>query len=99
MQVATASGPLEIGAETLKQLVRRLGGLSRGKPVLLAFEQAGESRSVERDLEGKRQLLAELSFWLDHPGPERFPDDARALYRALAGELEPVADRSSPKAT
>jgi hypothetical protein len=92
----TASGELEVCAETRAQLVRRLGSLRRGHAVQRVLSEAGTARPVELDGDGKRQLLAELSFWLDNPGPGGFPDDARALYRALAGELEPVADGDVP---
>ncbi len=91
LTVVTASGGIEISRATKEQLVKRLGGLSRGHAARKVLTEADASRPVKLDDDGMRQVFAELSYWLDHPGPDGFPDDARALYRALAGELEPAA--------
>jgi hypothetical protein len=84
--VTTSAADVEISWATREELVKRLRRASGGQPVAQAFETAGTSHPVELDEDGKRRLLAELTFWLDNPGSAPLPSDARALFRALESE-------------
>jgi hypothetical protein len=79
---------------------------SRGRPgtrsqrepgslrVVLYFENVGSRRPIDLDHDGKQHLLQALTQWHDHPAIGKpFPDDARALFTALADELEAIANR------
>ena len=70
--------------ELLKLLQRAAGTLQ----VVLYFENVGALRPVDLDREGKEHLFRALTYWQDHPAPGKpFPDDAQALWTALADEL------------
>jgi hypothetical protein len=85
--VATASGAVELSATTAEELAKRLQLLVATRPAASAFETA-ENGTVELDADGRRSVLDALTYWLDSAG-RAFPDDARSLFRALAGELLP----------
>jgi hypothetical protein len=71
--------------EIVKLLQRAPGSL----PVVLYFENVGSRRPIDLDREGKQHLFQALAHWHDHPAIGKpFPDDARTLFTALAGELE-----------
>lgn len=73
--------------ELLKRLQRAPGTLQ----VVLYFENVGATRSIDLDLDGKTHLFRALTHWHDHPDIGKpFPDDAQALWTALADELEPT---------
>lgn len=73
--------------ELLKLLQRAPGTLQ----VVLYFENVGGTRTVDLDRDGKTHLFRALSQWQDHPAIGKpFPDDAQALWTALADELEPA---------
>ena len=84
IKVVTASGEVELSRATYAELAKRV---ERGPARLAASLQPGASS--ELDEQSKRCILDELTFWLDNPSPDGFPDDARALFRALAEELTP----------
>jgi hypothetical protein len=87
VHVATAPGAIELSSQTLKELTKRLGRMTGSGSVAATFEAAGPSDTVALNEQDKRRVFDELTFWLDNPGPSGFPDDARALFRALAKEL------------
>ncbi len=73
--------------ELLKLLQRAAGTLQ----VVLYFENVGATRPIDLDRDGKTHLFQALTYWQDHPAIGKpFPDDARALWTALADELEPA---------
>jgi hypothetical protein len=73
--------------ELLKLLQRAAGTLQ----VVLYFENVGATRSIDLDDDGKTHLFRALTYWHDHPAIGKpFPDDAQALWTALADELEPA---------
>jgi hypothetical protein len=73
--------------ELLKLLQRAAGTLQ----VVLYFENVGATRSIDLDDDGKAHLFRALTYWHDHPAIGKpFPDDAQALWTALADELEPA---------
>jgi hypothetical protein len=70
--------------ELLKLLQRAAGTLQ----VVLYFENVGALRPVDLDRAGKEHLFRALTYWQDHPSTGKpFPDDAQALWTALADEL------------
>ena len=70
--------------ELLKLLQRAAGTLQ----VVLYLENVGTLRPVDLDRDGKEHLFRALTYWQDHPAPGKsFPDDAQALWTALADEL------------
>jgi hypothetical protein len=70
--------------ELLKLLHRAAGTLQ----VVLYFENVGANRPVDLDRDGKEHLFRALTYWQDHPDIGRpFPEDALALWTALADEL------------
>jgi hypothetical protein len=74
--------------EILKFLQRAPGSLH----VVLYFENVGSRRPIDLDDDGKQRLLQALTQWHDHPAIGKpFPDDAQALFTALAGELEAIS--------
>ena len=76
--------------EIVKFLQREPGSLR----VVLYFENVGSRRPIDLDHDGKQHLLQALTQWHDHPAIGKpFPDDARALFTALADELEAIANR------
>jgi hypothetical protein len=76
--------------EIVKFLQRAPGSLR----VVLYFENVGSRRPIDLDHDGKQHLLQALTQWHDHPAIGKpFPDDARALFTALADELEAIANR------
>jgi hypothetical protein len=76
--------------EIVKLLQRAPGSLN----VVLYFENVGSRRPVDLDYEGKQHLFQALTYWHDHPAIGKpFPDDAEALFTALADELEGLANR------
>lgn len=87
MHVATAPGDVELSPGTREELTKRLRRMTAAGSVVDAFAAAERSDTVRLDEQGKRRVLDELTFWLDNPGENGFPDDARALFRALAEEL------------
>jgi len=71
--------------EILKCLQRASGTLH----VVLYFENVGARRPVDLDDDGKQHLFRALTYWQDQPSfGKPFPDDAQALWTALADELE-----------
>jgi hypothetical protein len=73
--------------ELLKLLQRAPGTLH----VVLYFENVGATRPVDLDRDGKAHLFCALTHWQDHLAIGKpFPDDAQALWTALADELEPA---------
>jgi hypothetical protein len=88
--VATASGSVELSEGTAAELGKRLGLLEATRPAAAALGDGGPA-PVELDDAARRSVFAELTYWLDSVGPGRFPDDARRLFRALAGELVPTS--------
>lgn len=72
---------------TWDELTKRLGRMPAAGSVAATFAAASASDTVRLDEQGKRRVFDELTFWLDNPGDLGFPDDARALFRALAEEL------------
>jgi hypothetical protein len=76
--------------ELLKLLQRAAGTLN----VILHFENVGASRPVELDRDGNERVYRALTYWLEHPAlGQPFPDDARALWAALANALKPGSPR------
>jgi len=74
--------------EILKFLQRASGTLH----TILYFENVGARRPVDLDDDGKQHLFRALTYWQDHPSfGKPFPDDAQALWTALADELETIA--------
>ena len=74
--------------EILKHLQRTPGTLN----VVLYFENVGARRPVDLDHDGRQHLLWALRHWHDRPAIGKpFPDDAMALYEALADDLEASA--------
>ena len=70
--------------ELLKLLQRGAGTLQ----VVLYFENVGDLRPIDLDRDGKEHLFRALTHWQDHPALGKpFPDDAQALWTALADEL------------
>lgn len=86
VSVGTASGAVELSESSSAELVKRLGALDTTRSTAEAFEGAA-AEAVELDDAGKRCVLDVLTYWLDSAGPKAFPDDARQLFRALAGEV------------
>ncbi len=71
-------------SELLKLLQRAAGTLQ----VVLYFENVGANRPVDLDRDGKEHLFRALTYWQDNPPIGKpFPDDAQALWTALADEL------------
>jgi hypothetical protein len=71
--------------DILKFLQRAEGTLN----VVLYFENVGARRPVDLDRDGKQYLFRALTYWQDHPAIGKpFPEDAKALWTALADELE-----------
>jgi hypothetical protein len=85
--VATASGDVELSAGTAEELAKRLQLLIATRPAAAAFGTV-QNGPIELDVVARRCVLDELTYWLDSAG-SAFPDDARRLFRALAGELAP----------
>ena len=74
--------------ELLKVLQRTPGTLQ----VVLYFENVGAIRPVDLDRDGKERVFRALTYWHDHPAIGKpFPEDAQALWTALATELESAA--------
>ena len=74
--------------EIVKFLQRGSGSLR----VVLYFENVGSRRPIDLDHDGKQHLLQALTDWHDHPAIGKpFPDDAQALFTALAGEPETIS--------
>ena len=72
-------------SELLRLLQRAPGTLQ----VVLYFENVGAIRPIDLDRDGKSHLFRALTRWKDHPAIGKpFPDDAHALWTALAGELQ-----------
>jgi hypothetical protein len=94
VKIATTSGEIELSSGTGAELTRRLRRSTASQPAAAALETNGTAGPVKLDEESRRRIFDELTFWLDHAGASGFPDDARALFRALAGELNkgPGAD-------
>ncbi len=70
--------------ELLKLLQRAAGTLQ----VVLSFENVGASQPVDLDRDGKEHLFRALTYWQAHPDTGKpFPEDAQALWTALADEL------------
>jgi hypothetical protein len=73
--------------EILKFLQRASGTLN----VVLYFENVGARWPVDLDHEGKQHLFRALTYWHDHAAIGKpFPDDALALFTALADDLEAI---------
>jgi hypothetical protein len=74
---------------TRNELLRLLQRADGTLQVVLYFENVGATRPVDLDREGKTHLFRALTSWQDNPAfGKPFPDDAQALWTALADELD-----------
>ena len=82
---------VEITWATRSELLRLLQRAAGTLQVVLYFENVGAIRSIDLDRDGKNHLFRALTYWKDHPAIGKpFPDDAEALWKALANELTSV---------
>jgi hypothetical protein len=91
VKVRAGGEDIEITWATRNELVKLLQRARGALQVVLYFENVAGLRPVDLDRAGKEHLFRALTYWQDHPGlGKAFPEDAQALWTALADELEPT---------
>jgi hypothetical protein len=89
LRVRANGEDVEITWATRNELLRLLQRAAGTLQVVLYFENVGATRPIDLDQDGKSHLFRALTYWQDHPAIGKpFPDDAQALWTALADELE-----------
>ena len=89
VKVLAGSEYVEITWATRSELLRLLQRAPGTLQVVLYLENVGAIRAVDLDRDGEHHLFRALTQWKDHPAIGKpFPDDAQALWTALARELE-----------
>jgi hypothetical protein len=90
VKVFVGGGDVEITWATRNELVKLLQRAAGALQVVLYFENVGALRRVDLDRDGKEHLFRALTHWQDRPAIGKpFPEDAQALWTALADELAP----------
>ena len=88
MKVLVGGEDVEITWATRNELLRLLQRAAGTLQVVLYLENVGTLRPVDLGGHGKEHLFRALTYWQDHPATGKpFPDDAQALWTALADEL------------
>jgi hypothetical protein len=91
LKVRAGGRDVEIRWATRNELLKLLQRAPGTLQVVLYFENVGGIRTVDLDRDGKTHVFNALTYWQDHPAIGKpFPDDAQALWAALADELEPA---------
>jgi hypothetical protein len=91
LKVRAGGKDVEITWTTRNELLKLLQRAAGTLQVVLYFENVGATRSIDLDHDGKSHVFRALTYWHDNPAIGKpFPDDAQALWTALADELEPA---------
>ena len=87
VKVLVGGNDVEITWATRNELLKLLQRAAGTLQVVLYLENVGALRPVDLDRAGKEHLFRALTSWQDHPAIGKFPEDAQALWTALADEL------------